>query len=146
MRVFPLDIGHGTVDALADVRPFGGSLHHCPSGRCRYPEHAFRRVFISVFGCVSPCFFPNDFFMALGKAVRDVFQEDEAQHHMLVVGGVQMPTQLVGGGPELRFQALAGGVFGLLFGWSARHGIPFDSLGCYIMKRRDGVRARTWLV
>ena len=45
---------------------------------------------------------------------------------MLVVGGVQVPAQLVGGGPEFGFQALAGGVFGLgLLGWAARHGVPF---------------------
>ena len=60
---------------------------------------------------------------------------------MLVVGGIQMPTQLVGGGPEFGFEALMAGVFGLLLGGSARHGVPFGSLGCYIMKRRGGERA-----
>lgn len=42
--------------------------------------------------------------MPLGKTVRDVLQKNEAQHHMLVVGGVQVPAQLVGGGPEFGFQ------------------------------------------
>ena len=44
---------------------------------------------------------------------------------MLVVGGVQVPAQLVGGGPEFGFQALAGGIFGLFLGWYVRHGVPF---------------------
>jgi hypothetical protein len=35
---------------------------------------------------------------------------------MLIIGGVQMASHLVSGGPELGFQALAGGVFGLLLG------------------------------
>ena len=124
MRVFPLNIGHGLVNALADVRLFGGSLHHMPAGGCGHPEHAFRRVLVAVFG-VGTVHLSRNLGMALRKAVRDVLQEDEAQHDMLVVGGVQMATQLVGGGPELGFEALMAGVFGLLLGWSARHGVPF---------------------
>ena len=31
--VFPLDLGHGIVDALADVRLFGGGLYPVPAAR-----------------------------------------------------------------------------------------------------------------
>ena len=95
-----------------------------PACRCGHPKDTFRRVFVAVFG-VGAWTLIEDFRMALGEAVRDVLQEDEAQHDMLVVGGVQVAAQLVGGGPEFGFEALAG-VFGLgLLGWSARHGVPF---------------------
>ena len=131
MRVFSLDLGHGRIDALADVRLFGGGLHHGPAGRCGYPEDAFRRVFVAVFCCVSASFFPDDFLMPLGEAVRDVLEENEAQHHLLVVGGIQVPAQLVRRGPEFGFQALAGAVFGLFLGWSARHGVLFAFVMLY---------------
>ena len=38
MGVFPLDIGHGVINALADVRLFGGSLHHGPGVPMRAPK------------------------------------------------------------------------------------------------------------
>ena len=100
--VFLFDLGHGVVDALADVRLLGGGLYHMPASGRGHPEHAFRRVFVAVFwvGAVAARkAFRMDFRTRLGEAVRDVLQEDEAQHHILVVGG----------DPELGFQALAGG-------------------------------------
>ena len=33
LGVFPLDLGHGLIDALADVRLFGGGLHPVPAAR-----------------------------------------------------------------------------------------------------------------
>ena len=35
-----------------------------------------------------------------GEGVGDVFDEDEAEHQVLVFGGVHVGAQLVGGGPE----------------------------------------------
>ena len=49
---------------------------------------------------------------------------------MRVVVGVELLAQLVGGGPEFGFQALAGAVFGFL-GWSARHGVLFAFVMLY---------------
>lgn len=69
--------------------------------------------------------------MPLGKAIRDVLQENEPQHHMLVFGCVHVSAQLVGGGPEFGFEALAGGVFGFLLGWSAWHGVPLAFVMLY---------------
>ena len=61
---------------------------------------------------------------------------------MLVVGGVQMAAQLVGGGPELGFKALVAGVFGLLLGWSARHGVPSGSFMSFIARKAKTVRSQ----
>ena len=56
-----------------------------------------------------PNIVPNAIVLALAGAelgveflegVRNVFEEDQAQHHMLVLGGVHMAAQLVGGAPE----------------------------------------------
>ena len=63
---------------------------------------------------------------------------------MLVVGGVQMAAQLVGGGPEFGFEALMAGVFGLLLGWSARHGVPFAFELLYHENMGWDERARMW--
>jgi hypothetical protein len=40
----------------------------------------------------------EDFRMPLRDAIRDVLQENEAQHYVLVVGGVQVPQICAGGG------------------------------------------------
>ena len=32
--------------------------------------------------------------------VRDVFDKDEAEHQVLVFGGIHVGAQIVGGGPE----------------------------------------------
>ncbi len=42
-----------------------------------------------------------DLRLPLGEGVRDVFEEDQAEHGVLVNGGVEVGPQLVGGGPEL---------------------------------------------
>ena len=107
LRVFLFDLGHGVIDALTDVRLFGGGMHQIPAGRRGHPEHAFRRVFVTVFG-VGAVPFREDFRMTLGEAVQDVLQENKTQHHMLVVSSIQVAAQLVGGGPELGFETLAG--------------------------------------
>ncbi len=56
------------------------------------------------------------------KGIGDVFQEDQAEHHVLVFGGVHVVPQLVGGQPELRLEAkvgtgVLGGLGGFLTGW-----------------------------
>jgi hypothetical protein len=45
-------------------------------------------------------------FLPLFEGVGDVLQEDQAQHHVLVDGGIQVGAQLVGGGPELFFEVV----------------------------------------
>ena len=49
------------------------------------------------------------------EGVGDVFEEDQAEDDVLVLGGVHVAAQLVGGLPELLLEAEIGAV-GLLFG------------------------------
>jgi hypothetical protein len=44
-----------------------------------------------------------------GKGVGDVFDEDEAEHQVLVFGRVHVGAQLVGGGPEGFFDVVEHG-------------------------------------
>jgi hypothetical protein len=54
--------------------------------------------------------------MALLEGVGNVFEEDEAEDDVLVVGGVHVAAELVGGLPEGLLEAEVGAVFGgLLF-------------------------------
>ena len=46
----------------------------------------------------------QQFFLALLEGIGDVLQEDQAQHYVLVVGGIQVGAELVGGFPEFVVQ------------------------------------------
>jgi len=39
-------------------------------------------------------------FVAEVEGIGDVFQENEAEHHVFVFGGVEVATQLIRRGPE----------------------------------------------
>ncbi len=52
--------------------------------------------------------------LALLELVADELEKDEAEHHMLVLGGLHRPPQPVGGFPEGLFEAF-GGFLGWLF-------------------------------
>ena len=45
-----------------------------------------------------------------GEAVGDVFEEDEAEDDVFVVGGVQFGAEFVGGSPEVGFEAAEEGL------------------------------------
>ena len=45
-----------------------------------------------------------------GEAVGDVFEEDEAEDDVFVVGGVQFGAEFVGGAPEVSFEAAEEGL------------------------------------
>ena len=45
-----------------------------------------------------------------GEAVGDVFEEDEAEDDVFVVGGVQFGAKFVGGSPEVGFEAAEEGL------------------------------------
>ena len=50
--------------------------------------------------------------MAFQEGVRDVFEENEPQHHVLVLRRVHVAAQSVGGCPQLRLEAGADVAFG----------------------------------
>ena len=89
----------------------GGSLEVGPAGIGRHPEDIFSFVFIGVFG-IGPgvVAFPGKELGAVFlEGVGDVFEEDEAEDHVLVFRRVHVVPQLVGGEPELGLEANGGG-------------------------------------
>ena len=76
--------------------------------------------------------------VALLEGVGDVLQEDQAEHDVLVLGGVHRAAQSVGHGPQLGLVAGRGApvwsrlrAFSLLAGSSSRHapGSPIAGVG-----------------
>ena len=53
--------------------------------------------------------------MSLFECVGDVFEEDESEDYVLVFDGVHVAAHLVGGSPELLFEAEVGAVAGFAF-------------------------------
>jgi hypothetical protein len=116
----------GETPTLLDFRPgreLGGVLQGLPPRQRRHPEHVFFDVVVPllqlpvdrlvilgglvVAGRVHEKvvfrFLQHrlDFRLPLGERVRDVFEEDQAEHRVLVNGGVEIGAELVGSGPEL---------------------------------------------
>ncbi len=60
--------------------------------------------------------------VAFLEGVGDVLEEDQAEDDVLVLGGVHVVAQRVGGGPELRLEADGGAVVGVARGTAATWG------------------------
>jgi len=83
------------------------------------PEDVLGLVFIRVFG-IGPgvvALTGEELGAVFLEGVGDVFEEDEAEDDVLVFRRVHVVAELVGGEPELGFEAeVGGGVFGAVFG------------------------------
>jgi hypothetical protein len=123
-RVLALDGSHGVVDDFADFGGFGFGFDFVPAGFGREPKDIGGEVFIAVFGGFGALGFVFDEPVAFGvgeaeeellalflEGVGDVFEEDEAEADVLVLGGVHVAAHFIGGGPELGFEAKGGTVF-----------------------------------
>ena len=85
--------------------------------------------------------------MALLEGVRDVFEEDEAEDDVLVLGGVHAAAQGVGHLPELSFVAnggASGAVAGLLVGGSCHHTSSCPAPGHNLAKSK--LSCRWWRI
>jgi len=100
---------HGVVEELADAGLLGGGLQLRPAGGFGNPEDVFGGVFVTVFGVSVRL--GGESGVALLEGVRNVFEEDEAEDDVLVVGGVHIAAQLVGGLPKSLFEAKIRTVF-----------------------------------
>ena len=101
-RVIPLDGDHAVIQEFPDLGLFGLALQERPARFLRHPEHILRQVFVPVFG-VGVFFFEQlsvDFFERIGN----IFQEDQPQHHVLVLRRIHVAAQLVRCRPELGFE------------------------------------------
>ena len=86
-RVVPLDRGHGPIDGLADGRLPRPGLQVRPAGCLRHPEDVFGDVLVAILrGFLPPL--GEHRRVALFEGVRDVLQEDDAEHDVLVLGGI----------------------------------------------------------
>ena len=109
-RVVALDGNHGVVNDFADGGLLGVGLKMRPARIGGHPEDVFGFVFVGVFRVFA-------FVVALAgdepgavflEGVGDVFQEDEAEDNMLVFRRIHVVAKLVGGKPELGFEAEIG--------------------------------------
>ena len=100
LGVVALDSGHGIVDDLTDVGLLRLGLEMCPAGSRRHPENVLGHVFVAV---LSGLFAPLGFQARMGflEGVGDVFEEDQAENDVFVLGRVHAATQRVGHGPQL---------------------------------------------
>ena len=109
--VVALDRHHGVVHELADGGLRGVGLQLAPAGLGRHPEHVLGLVFVGVFrvGALVVAHACQQLGAVLFEAVGDVLEEDQAKHHVLVLGRVHVVAQLVGREPELGLEAQVGG-------------------------------------
>ncbi len=106
-RVVAFDGDHRVVHQLADRRQLRLRLEVCPARFLGHPEHVLRAVLVRVLG-VRAAIVPlagGKLRVMLLERIRDVLQEDQPEHHMLVLGGVHVVPQLIGREPQLRLEA-----------------------------------------
>lgn len=113
--IVALECHHGVVDVFADGGEFGARLQCGPAGLFGDPEDIGGQILVFVLrvsaGVVALA--GHERLIMFVEFVGNVFEENQAQHDMLVFGCVHIVAQLVGGKPELGFEAEGGGLAGL---------------------------------
>ena len=119
--VVGFDQAQRVVDAFANVGLRRGGTQRFPAGTLGHPKHVFAGVVVAVFQLGGNVFVGGvaikEFVgrvaqaqlqvgLAGHKGVGDVFDEDEAQHQVLVFGGVHVGAQFVGRCPEGLFDVV----------------------------------------
>ena len=85
-----------------------------PTRFFRHPKHIGGEVFIFVLRVRAFTLLCDQFGVLLIERIGDVLKEDEAEDNVLVFSRVHVVAQLVGGEPELGFEADVGGGVGFL--------------------------------
>lgn len=101
--IVPLDGDHRLVDQLADRRLLGVVLQRLPASLRRHPEDVVRAGLVRVFGIGPFAHFEERLLMTLLEGVGDVFQKDQPEHDVIVLGGIHVVADLglkpeIGGG------------------------------------------------
>lgn len=95
---------------LSMVGLLGVVLQRLAASLRRPPEEdVVRPVLVRVFGIGPVAHFGEQLLMPLLEGVGDVFQKDQPEHDVLVLGRLHVVAQLVGGEPELGLEAEIGG-------------------------------------
>ena len=115
LGVLQLDQRQRVVNAFANVGLLGARAQVFPAGTFGHPEHVVGGVVVAVFEFGGNIFARGIAIEQLivgvaqalgeqcgvaGKAVRDVFDKNQAQHQVLVFGRIHVGAQLVSRGPE----------------------------------------------
>lgn len=122
------------VDSHTDVGLLGLGADGFPAGLRRHPEGVDHRVVVpllqrlGVVGGVRQVELAGlvgegglQFIAALVERIADVFQENQPEDDVLVLGGIHARAQLVCGGPECLFKVLVQlGFFLSCFGYSSQ--------------------------
>ncbi len=111
-RVVAFDGGHGVVHDLPDRGLPGLRPQVRPARLARDPKDVLGAVLIRVLGVGAVGLLCDKLCVVLLEGIRDVLEEDETEHDMLVFGGVHAAAQGVGHAPQLGFVA-DGGAGGL---------------------------------
>jgi hypothetical protein len=106
-----LDRCHRVIDDLSDPWLRRGPLQICPARFRRHPEDVFGAVFVGVFRIGAVAALRVELGVFCFKRVRDVFEENETEHDVLVLGRIHVVAQCVGGLPQLRLKAESRAVF-----------------------------------
>ena len=96
MDAFSLDRNHRVIDEFADRRLLGVGLKMRPAGLRRHPEHTVGSILVRVLRIGPLVHFGQQLGMLLGERIGDVFQEDQAEHDVLILSRVQVIAELVG--------------------------------------------------
>ena len=100
--VVPLHGEHGAVDDLSDLGLTSLGLDLRPPGLGRYPEHVLGRVLVLLLRVGALGFLQgHQLRVQLLEGVGYVLQEDQAQHDVLVLGGVHAAAEGVGHTPQI---------------------------------------------
>ena len=92
--VFPFDFAHRGVDRRADLRRPRRRRNRLPTRDFRNPKDVFRLVLVAVVGEILPEFRVGENLRAPRfETVRNVFQENQPQHDVLVLRRVEIAAQ-----------------------------------------------------
>jgi hypothetical protein len=102
--VVALDRDHGVVHDLADRGLLGARLQAGPAGLLGNPEDVDRTVLVGVFGIRALRAVRFEFRVLLLEGIGDVFEENDAEHDVLVFGGVHVGAERIRRAPERGFE------------------------------------------
>ncbi len=115
-RVVALDRAHRVVDDLADGRLRRARLEIGPARLLRDPEDVDRAVLVGVLGIGALRRLGFELGVLRLEGVGDVFEEDQSEDDVLVLGGIHVVAQRIRRRPQLRLErAIAILVLFLLF-------------------------------
>src|SRR5690606_12775729 len=97
---------HGVVDKGADLGALGIGLEVGPAGALGNPEHVVRQVLVLVLGGFRV--FGQQLGVAGLEGIGDVLEEDQPQGDVLVVAGLHVAAQFVGGLEQFGLEAELG--------------------------------------